>query len=137
VYLAPSSRGGKACRGPFARGGAILHKARSRAEAADKLAALAGRTHALHCAVAVARGGAVLWAHLARADLTMRALTPAEIDTYLDAAGPEVTASVGAYALEGAGAWLFDRVEGDYFTILGLPLMPLLRYLRETHGMGP
>lgn len=116
---------------------AILYKARNHAEAGEKLAALQGRTHALHCAVAVARGGVVLWSHLARADLTMRALSGADIERYLAAAGPEVTGSVGAYALEGLGAWLFDRVEGDYFTILGLPLLPLLQYLREQHGMGP
>lgn len=122
---------------PPARGGKILHKAHDAGEARDKLAALAGRTHALHCAVAVAQGGAVVWEHLSVARMTMRALTDAEIDRYLAAAGPEVTASVGAYALEGLGAWLFDRVEGDYFTVLGLPLLPLLRTLRVQHEMGP
>ena len=71
------------------------------------------------------------WSHVGSAVLTMRPLSPAFIDAYLDAAGPDVCRSVGAYLLEGLGIQLFERIEGDYFTILGLPLLPLLGALRE------
>ncbi|MBL3677657.1 MAG: Maf-like protein [Alphaproteobacteria bacterium] len=122
----------------FSEKGRIIRKARTRGQAITKIRTLSAySTHSLHCAVAVAHGGHVLWTHLDRADMTMRTLSTAEIKRYVAAAGPEVTGSVGAYALEGLGAWLFDRVQGDYFTVLGLPLLPLLRYLREQHGMGP
>jgi septum formation protein len=94
------------------------------------LGALAGQTHELHSAIAVARDGRILFEHVAIARLTMRALRDSEIATYLDAAGDAVTSSVGAYQLEGLGVHLFDRIEGDHFTILGLPLLPLLGFLR-------
>lgn len=105
-------------------------KPRSRAEAADQLAALAGRTHALHSALAVARGGAVAWRHVESARLAMRPLTAAEIAAYLAEVGDAALASVGAYQIEGPGIRLFARIDGDHFTILGLPLLPLLAYLR-------
>jgi septum formation protein len=95
------------------------------------LLALQGKTHQLHSAVALARGGTVNWAHVETASLTMRALTPKQIGRYLSAAGEAALASVGAYQLEALGAHLFDKIEGDYFTILGLPLLPLLARLRE------
>jgi septum formation protein len=100
-------------------------------EARAHLARLAGRSHHLHSAVAVARGGKLLWRHLGSTTLTMRALTPAEIDAYLARVGPNVLRSVGVYQLEGEGIRLFEKIEGDYFTILGLPLLPLLAYLRR------
>ena len=102
-----------------------------RATAREQLRTLSGQTHELHSAVALARDGRVLFSKVETARLTMRALSDAFLDTYLDTAGAAVTASVGGYQLEGIGIHLFERVEGDYFTILGLPLMPLLAYLRQ------
>lgn len=96
-----------------------------------QLQALAGRTHELHSAVAVARDGRVLFSHVDTAKLTMRALSEGFVDRYLDAAGEAVLASVGGYQLEGLGSQLFERIEGDYFTVLGLPLFALLAYLRR------
>ncbi len=101
------------------------------AEARAQLQRLAGRSHQLHSAVAVAQGGAVRWRHLDSATLTMRRLSAAAIDAYLQGVGEGVLASVGVYQLEGEGIRLFDEIEGNYFTILGLPLLPLLAYLRE------
>lgn len=106
-------------------------KAANRAEARAALARLAGRTHHLHSAVAVAKNGVVTWRHRDSAALTMRPLSPAFIDAYLARVGDAVLKSVGVYQIEGEGIRLFDRIEGDYFTILGLPLLPLLAYLRE------
>lgn len=91
---------------------------------------LSGKTHELHSAVVLARGGEVLWRHVSTARLTMRALSPAEIGRYLALAGDAVLSSVGCYQLENVGVRLFERIEGDYFTILGLPLLPLLGELR-------
>ncbi|WP_439528076.1 Maf family protein [Pannonibacter sp.] len=91
---------------------------------------LSGKTHELHSAVVLARGGEVLWRHVSTARLTMRALSPAEIGKYLALAGDAVLSSVGCYQLENVGVRLFERIEGDYFTILGLPLLPLLGELR-------
>ena len=106
-------------------------KPAGRTDAAGQLKALAGRTHELHSAVAVAHDGEILSSDLAIARMTMRPLDDAAISAYLDAAGPAVTASVGAYQLEGLGVHLFERIEGDHFTILGLPLLPLLKFLRS------
>jgi nucleoside triphosphate pyrophosphatase len=99
--------------------------------AREQLQTLAGKTHELHSAVAVARDGRVLFSHVDTARLTMRALSEQFVDAYLDAAGESVTASVGGYQLEGLGSHLFERIEGDYFTILGLPLFALLGFLRR------
>ena len=99
-------------------------------EARAQLARLADRTHRLHSSVAVARDSAVIWRHAASASLAMRALTASEIDAYLAEVGEAALASVGAYQIEGPGIRLFERIEGDYFAILGLPLLPLLLYLR-------
>jgi septum formation protein len=100
------------------------------------LRALAGNTHELHSALAVARDGKILLSEVAIARMTMRQLSSDEIRTYLDAAGEAVTTSVGAYQLEGLGVHLFDRIEGDHFTILGLPLLPLLAFFRGQGLLG-
>jgi len=102
-----------------------------RATAREQLRTLSGQTHELHSAVALARDGRVLFSKVETARLTMRALSDAFLDTYLDTAGAAVTASVGGYQLEGLGSHLFERIEGDYFTILGLPLFALLDFLRR------
>jgi len=91
---------------------------------------LAGRTHLLHSALAAAQEGAVIWQHVETARLTMRPVKPASIGRYLAAVGDAALSSVGAYQIEGRGIELFERIEGDYFAILGLPLLPLLAFLR-------
>lgn len=106
-------------------------KPADRAAAGDQLRALRGNTHALHSALALVQDGKIVFAHGDTARLTMRAFSDQFLDAYLDTAGSAVTASVGGYQLEGAGIQLFDRIEGDYFTILGLPLLPLLGFLRR------
>jgi septum formation protein len=111
--------------------GRLFNKPAGRAGAIEHLHALAGRTHALHAAIAVARDGKPLFEDVSIARLTMRELSDGAIEAYLDAAGDAVTASVGAYQLEGLGVHLFSRIEGDHFTILGLPLLPLLAFLRN------
>jgi septum formation protein len=100
-------------------------------QAAAQLRALAGQSHELHSAVTVVRDDEVLFEHVSIARMTMRPLDDATISAYLDAAGEAVTTSVGAYQLEGLGVHLFERIEGDHFTILGLPLLPLLKFLRS------
>jgi len=115
----------------LALGERLFNKPAGRDQAAQQLRALAGRTHELHSAVAVARDGDVLFEDVSVARLAMRALSDAAISVYLDAAGAKVTTSVGAYQLEGLGIHLFERIDGDHFTILGLPLLPLLGFLRR------
>jgi septum formation protein len=115
----------------LALGSRLFSKPAGRAQASEQLRALAGGTHELHSGVAVARDGKILFADVTSARMTMRKLGEAEIDAYLDEAGEVVTSSVGAYQLEGLGVHLFERIEGDQFTILGLPLLPLLAFLRS------
>ena len=115
----------------LALGEQLFSKPAGRAQAAEQLHALAGRSHELHSAVAVARDGKILFIDVTIARMTMRPLGAAEIEAYLDAAGEAVASSVGAYQLEGLGVHLFERIEGDHFTILGLPLLPLLAFLRS------
>lgn len=111
-------------------GDRLFNKPAGRDQAAQQLRDLSGRTHELHSAIAVACDGATIFSHVSVAHMTMRQLDDAAIDAYLDAAGDKVTTSVGAYQLEGLGVHLFELIEGDHFTILGLPLLPLLKFLR-------
>ena len=106
-------------------------KAADRMAAREQLQALRGRTHELHTAIAVMRESTVLFEHREVARLTMRAFSDDFLDAYLDAMGAAVTTSVGGYQLEQAGIQLFERIEGDHFVILGLPLLPLLQYFRQ------
>jgi len=115
----------------LARGNHRFSKPADRASAAEQLRALRGRTHELHSALALVRGGEALFAHVSTARLTMRDFSDEFLEDYLDMIGDTALASVGGYQLEGIGIHLFERVEGDYFTILGLPLLPLLAHLRE------
>jgi len=109
-----------------------LSKPKSLDEAREQLRALSGTAHELTSACAIALDGKVLTALSDTARLSMRALHEDFIERYLDAAGAQVHASVGGYQIEGPGVHLFDKIEGDYFTILGLPLLPLLAYLRRS-----
>jgi septum formation protein len=106
-------------------------KPRDRDAARAQLRALSGNTHQLHSAVAVVRDAEVLFAAVDTASLTMRRLSDAFLDAYFDAVGSAVTESVGAYQLEKLGIHLFERIEGDHFTILGLPLLKLIAFLRK------
>lgn len=115
----------------LARGNKRFSKPAGRASAAEQLRALRGRTHELHSALAVVRDGATVFACVDTAKLTMRDFSDQFLDNYLEMAGDAALSSVGGYQLEGIGIHLFERVEGDYFTILGLPLLPLLAFLRE------
>lgn len=106
-------------------------KPADRQAAAEQLRTLAGKSHQLHSAIALMSESRVLFEHCSVAKLTMRALSETMIDAYLDAAGSAALTSVGAYQIEGVGIHLFEKVDGDHFTILGLPLLPLLVYLRQ------
>lgn len=109
----------------------LLHKPADRAEAAAQLDHLRGKTHRLHAAVTLVRDDLLLWSDIQTAELTMRDFPPAERDEVLDREGDAILASVGGYRLEGPSIRLFETVTGDYFTILGLPLLPLLAALRN------
>ena len=112
----------------------LFNKPKDRTQALDQLRMLAGHRHELHSAVAVAQDGEIVFEHVAVAGMTMRPMSDAELTAYVEAAGDRVvTSSVGAYQLEGLGVHLFERIEGDHFTILGLPLLPLLGFLRSRH----
>jgi septum formation protein len=115
----------------LALGDSILSKPDSMEAARRQLLDLSGKTHTLHTSVAVATNGEAIWTETAITTLTMRKLTPEFIGRYLAAAGEEVLNSVGAYQIEGLGVQLFETIDGDYFSILGLPLIPLLDTLRR------
>ena len=112
--------------------GKLYDKAETLAEARQRLRTLRGAPHMLHSAVVVAKDGDVVWRETKTATLTMRAFSDAFLEEYLTAEGDAALGSVGCYRLEGPGVQLFSQIEGDYFTILGLPLMGLLEMLRQT-----
>lgn len=109
----------------------LLHKPSSRDDAARQLDHLAGKTHRLHAAVSLVRNGELLWFDVQTAELTMRAFSPEERNLVLDLEGAAALTSVGGYRLEGPSVRLFETITGDYFTILGLPLLPLISALRD------
>ena len=115
----------------LALGERLFNKPAGRAQALAQLRDLAGHSHELNSAVAVAHDGRIVFEGVSVARMTMRQMSEGELSAYLDAAGDAVTTSVGAYQLEGLGIHLFERIEGDHFTILGLPLLPLLAFLRR------
>ena len=114
--------------------GRLYDKTGTLAETRARLVQLRGRTHRLHAAVSLARDGVVVWRHLATTSLTMRSFSDAFLDRYMDRHGEAVASSVGAYHLEAEGVQLFDAIDGDYFAVLGLPLIPLLAALRAEGG---
>jgi septum formation protein len=116
--------------------GRLFDKAESTEEARARLRELRGKTHKLHCGMVVARDGRAIWREVITTTLRMRPFTDAYLDAYLERNAPAVLSSVGCYQLEGEGVQLFDRIEGDYFAILGLSLVPLLDVLRR-HGAVP
>lgn len=115
----------------LALGMRLFNKPAGRQQALAQLRDLAGKSHELNSAVVVARDGKIVFEDVSVARMTMRQMSEHELSAYLDAAGDAVTTSVGAYQLEGVGIHLFERIEGDHFTILGLPLLPLLAFLRS------
>ncbi len=116
--------------------GALFDKVADARAARARLIRLRGRTHRLHAAVAVARAGQVLWCELVTASLTMRDFSDAFLDGYLERNGEAALSSVGCYQLEGEGIQLFEAIEGDYFSILGLPLLGLLELLRRQGALA-
>ena len=117
-------------------GGKWLDKPNSLTAAGDTLRLLRGKSHELVASVSVVHEGKEIWALTDRAKLLMRDFSDDFLDTYLSKVGDDVMLSVGAYQLEGVGAQLFERIDGDYFTILGLPLLPLLGFLRDRNVIG-
>ena len=115
----------------LAFGGKPFSKSPDRPAARAQLQALRGRSHELHAAIAFVQDGAVVFEHLETARLTMRSFSDAFLDRYLETVGEGALTSVGGYQLEGLGIQLFERIDGDYFTILGLPLLPALEVLRQ------
>lgn len=115
----------------LALGGDILHKPPTLEAARAQVRQLAGRTHVLHAAVAIVRDEEVLFETVETAQLTMRDLSDEAIEGYFAAAGPQAIESVGAYQIEGPGVQLFERIDGDHFTILGLPILPVLACFRS------
>ncbi|MGV6820857.1 MAG: Maf family protein [Parvularcula sp.] len=111
--------------------GQLFDKPETLEEAGERLLAMAGKAHFLRSGIALFRGRECVWTYRETSTLTLRPLTRADVDAYFNAVGERVLATVGAYELEGPGVRLFERVEGDFFAILGLPLLPLLARLRE------
>jgi len=119
------------CDQTLSLGDEVFHKPADMEGARRHLLALSGKTHQLNSAAVLVRNGNVLWRHVGIANLTMRKLDPAFIGRHLARVGAKALSSVGAYQIEGQGIQLFEKVEGDHFTIVGLPLLPLLAELRS------
>ena len=119
------------CDQTLSLGDEVFHKPADMESARRHLLALSGKTHQLNSAAVLCRNGEVLWRHVGVASLTMRKLDPAFIGRHLARVGAKALSSVGAYQIEGEGIQLFEKIEGDYFTIVGLPLLPVLAKLRE------
>jgi len=117
--------------------GALLDKLPRRDLARQRLLAMRGRPHLLHSGLVLAQAGKPVWQHQQSSTLWVRHFSDAFLDQYLSRAGDELTASVGAYAFEGLGAQLFERVEGDFHAVLGLPLLPVLDELRRQGNLAP
>ena len=111
--------------------GSVLDKPASREEASEHLKRMAGRRHDLVSAAVIAEGGRAVWRHVEAARMFVRPLSPAFIEAYLDAEWPAIAGCVGCYRVEGPGVQLFSRIDGSQFTVLGMPLLPVLGYLRE------
>ncbi|WP_421874286.1 Maf-like protein [Pararhizobium sp.] len=109
----------------------VYHKPRDMNEARDHLLSLSGKVHQLNSGIVLTQGNDILWKHVSSARLSVRVLSPDFIDAHLARVGTKALSSVGAYQLEGEGIQLFDAIDGDYFTILGLPMLPLLEKLRD------
>lgn len=116
--------------------GRLFDKADSAEEARERLQRLRGKTHKLHCGMVVARDGVPIWREVVSTSLRMRPFTDAFLEGYLQRNTPAILSSVGCYQLEGEGVQLFDKIEGDYFAILGLSLIPLLDILRRHGAVG-
>lgn len=123
------------CDQTLSLGDEVFHKPADMEGARRHLLALSGKTHQLNSAAVLVRDGEVLWRHVGVANLTMRRLEPAFIGQHLARVGDKALSSVGAYQIEGEGIQLFEKVEGDYFTIVGLPLLPLLTELRRLEAI--
>lgn len=123
------------CDQTLSLGDEVLHKSKDMEDARRKLLKLSGKTHNLNSAVVVAKGGQAIWRHVSVAHMTMRPLSPEFIGRYLARVGEPALRSVGAYQIEGEGVQLFAGIEGDHFTIVGLPLLPLLAELRRVRAI--
>lgn len=119
------------CDQILALGDTLFDKPATMDDARRHLLAFSGKTHQLISAICLAQADRIVWSHVAHADMHVRSLSAGFIDQYLDANGERILSSVGAYLLEETGAQLFSRIDGDYFTVLGLPLLPLLEQLRK------
>ena len=114
----------------------LISKSKTMDEARDLLRRMSGKIHYLHAGMALAENGQLLWSNAETAEMSVRPLSEDFIDGYLNRAGDQILSSVGCYQLESDGVHLFDTIRGDYFTVLGLPLLPLLARLRH-YGMSP
>lgn len=117
-------------------GGTVLHKPQNLQEAKAQLQSLRGKTHALHTAFTIVENNIMVASHWETSTITMRDFSDATLDNYLQSTPKNILSSVGCYQLEGLGVQLMERIEGDYFAILGLPLLPLLKHLRDL-GLVP